>query len=141
MNIVQEIKKTIATGLVVRIRNIRKLSGNMQDDKIRIGDTIEVDFSIRNGNPFMLENLQVNLINFQAVSFETSPVIVHLEKLLPEEERDLTTVKGFVKENPNDQKSIWQTMDKLCKVTIKGELQLPRIHFYDEELKMIDVRE
>ena len=73
MQIIQDIKNEIARGLVVRISDTRKIYSNIEDDQIRVGDTIEIDFLIRNDNPFLLENLQINLISFQAVAFETSP--------------------------------------------------------------------
>ena len=63
---------------------------------------------------------------------------------LPIETGDWYSKIGLYNEelyNPNDQISIWQKLDKLCKVIITGEVQLPRIQFRDEELEVIDVSE
>ena len=48
--------------------------------------------------------------------------------------------KGIVKENPDDATDPWTLLDFLCKVMIRGKVQIPPLEFQDEELELINIR-
>ena len=141
MSIIDLIKREVASGLVVLVRDLRGQSseGTEEPTVLRIGDKIEFEMTARNDGPFPLHKLEFKVFQMRAVEFEASPVECRIELLLPGEEKRLTTIRGTVVENPDDVQSPWRVSDSLCRTTITGEIDVPRLQFQDEEFETVNV--
>ena len=102
MNMIDEIKKTIAKRLTVRVKDEKNLSKSITDpDQFKIGDKIEFKLSIWNDSSYELNNIEINIQQMKAVELENVPQQFSVSQLLPKSEIHLTTIRGVVVANPN----------------------------------------
>mgnify|MGYP003573604549 CR=1 FL=1 len=142
--LVEWIKKEVARELLVTLSGLKNLSREMEEGKAPIfyvGDGIEFDVMLKNRNPFPLRALDVSIHQVEAVEFDDSSIVERINNLAGGAELKVATVSGVVRENPDDAKSSWRFLDYVCRVTIKGEVDLPPIEFYDEEFEVAHIED
>ena len=143
-DLVHWIKKQVASELSVHLRGLEKLSRASAKDGtpiFHVGDDIEFDIILKNSNPFPLDDLDVFVHQVEAVEFEEDPIVGHIQNLASGAEEKVATVKGRIRTNPDDAKSPWRILDYVCKVTVSGEINLPRIAFQDEEFGVAFIKD
>ena len=123
--------------------DIHKLEGELLNKagsfEAGVGDEITFDLAIQNNNPFALRNLHINIQQVKAVELEESPLDYEFESLARDEKIELLTLKGTVKEHLDDASNLWRRLDYLCKITIVGDVEMPRIRFQDEEFEVMHI--
>jgi hypothetical protein len=142
--LVDAIKQQVARELLIYLDGMKNLSRESEEGKSQkfyVGDNIEFDVMINNKNPFPLSTLIVTIHQVRAVEFEDNPIVRQIEKLPGGADQKIATVRGLIRENPDDAKSAWRILDYVCKVTIKGEVDLPPIEFYDEEFEVAHIED
>ena len=142
--LVELIKKEVARELLVTLSGLKNLSREMEEGKapkFYVGDGIEFDVMLKNKNPFPLRELDVSVHQVEAVEFADSPIAERINNLAGGAELKVATVSGVVRENPDDAKSAWRFLDYVCRVTIKGEVDLPPIEFHDEEFEVAHIED
>ena len=77
----------------------------------------------------------------EAVEFQDAPINVSFQNLAGGEERKVATVTGVVRKNPDDAKSAWRFLDRVCRVTVNGQVDLPAIDFQDEEFEVAHIED
>ena len=137
-------KKEVARELLVSLSELKNLSREMEEGKapkFYVGDGIEFDVMLKNMNPFPLRELDVTIHQVEAVEFDESPIAERINNLAGGAERKVAAVRGMVQKNPDDAKSAWRFLDYVCRVTIKGEVDLPPIEFHDEEFEVAHIED
>ena len=122
--LVEWIKQQVARELLVYLDELKNLSRELEEGKppkFYVGDNIEFNVMINNKNPFPLSTLVVTIHQVRAVEFEDNPIVLQIDELPGAADQKVATVKGLVRENPDDAKSAWRFLDYVCKVTIKGD--------------------
>jgi uncharacterized membrane protein len=141
-DLIHWINKQVANELIIQLSNLRNLSQELAEDGIptyRVGDEIEFEILLKNNNPFPLGDLEILIHEVEAVEFQGDPIIGHIQSLAGGEQENVAAIRGKIRANPDDARSAWRTLDKVCRVTITGEIDLPPIEFHDEEFEVVQI--
>lgn len=140
-DIFYEIKQQAATGLMIRVVDLKHTNASSTEDQstYNIGDQIEFSLNVWNNSQFELSNLEFRIHQMSAVKLEGTPLQIQIQHLSVAEQKPIVTLKGKVVENPNDAGSIYEIKDYLCRVMITGDINLMPIHFEDVELETIHI--
>jgi hypothetical protein len=133
----KKLKEIVIEGLQVVMSDMKNLSRTYSPDekpKFYVGDQIEFDILLENEHDFSLQDLEITIHEMEAVSFAESPIVVHCEHLDGQSEKKIKTIKGTIVADPDDALTPWVMQDYVCRVTIAGNFDLPRLEFHDEEL-------
>jgi len=145
MDIIDQIEKQAAQGIFIQVSNFHNSSLSIPavnkagSFEAGVGDEITFDLAIQNNNPFTLRNLHLNIQQVKAVELEESPLDYEIDSLARDEKIELLTLKGTVKEHLDDASNLWRRLDYLCKITIVGDVEMPRIRFQDEEFEVMHI--
>ena len=133
----KQIKEIVLEGLQVVMNDLKNLSRAYSTDekpKFYVGDEITFDILLRNEHAFPLHDLDITIHEMKAISFAESPIVVHCEHLADQSEKKIKTIEGTIVADPDDALTPWVMQDYVCRVTIRGNFDLPPLDFHDEEL-------